>query len=188
MVHLTVIKNSYIGLHDHMIPMMLNTKGPRLRNRTIERINPIVWMAWHILRCEDMYFNTIMFDLPQVYHRDNWKEKLKIKTNQVGTGMTVEEVNVISRKIDLGALFGYNQEMKSTILALLDQPPIPIDSPLDNEPLLYQRLKDTDSFPEEMCRNRAKAYAPFDVSSGLVGIISHAYMHIGQYNAITKSI
>ena len=188
MKEMEIVKGSYQGIHDHMIPMMLKTVEPRLRHRVMDGINPIIWMAWHIMRTEDMFFNTVMFNRQQVFQSGNWRKKLKIDTNHVGTGMTTQEADRLSLKVDLEELVKYNHEMKKAVIRLLDNPPIPIDNPLDSEKELDERLKMSDSFPEGVRQNRAKAYAPNPVSSGVIGLISHAYMHIGQYFVVTKPL
>ena len=182
------IKQGYLGIHDHMIPSMMRTKEPHLRERIVNEINPIIWMVWHILRTEDMYMNTVMFDRVQVYHRENWQEKLEINTSHVGTGMTREQVDELCFQVNSDQLFAYNQTMKKEVLELTENPPIPFDSPLANAEIMKRRLQNSDSFPDSVLENRALAYSPFEVSSGLIGLISHAYMHIGQYFAVTKPL
>lgn len=188
MDQLNIIKNGYKGFHDNLIPMMLQTKDPMLRERVTPTINPIIWMAWHILRTEDMFLNTVIFDEKQVFHQESWKTLLNINTNYIGTGITTDEADQISIDLDLDQLHNYNQAVRKNSLKLIDSyPSLGIDQIAD-ENELDKRLKAVDSFPEGVRQNRAKAYAPTPISAGILGVLNHGYMHVGQYFSVTKPL
>lgn len=188
MDQLTIIKNGYVGFHDNLIPLMLQTEDPMLRQRVTPAINPIIWMAWHILRTEDMFLNTVIFDKKQVFEQADWKARLNIKTNYIGTGITPEEADLISISLDLDQLHNYNQAVRENSLKLIDSyPSLEIDQIAD-ESELNRRLMVVDAFPEGVRQSRAKAYAPTPISAGILGILNHGYMHLGQYFSITKPL
>lgn len=181
-----VIAEAYCTLHDYIIIQMLESGPGFLRKRKVKTINPIIWQAWHILRTEDMFLNTVMFDKPQVFHAENWKNRLGIETDEVGTGMKPTEVDSISNSLSLVGLMGYNQSMKKHALDLLAHFSSEDMDQLDDAMELDRRLQVVDAFPDGVREERALAYAPTRRSTGFLGVIQHGFMHFGQFSAVTK--
>ncbi len=182
------IKNNYLAIHNHFIPLMLSTEEPLLRERVVKEINPIIWMAWHIIRTEDMYLNTVVFDQPQVFHEFDWLTRLKAGTSNTGTGMSPKDADELSQRLDKKSLLDYNDEVGKRSMTLLERS-IDLDDDLfAGEEEIEHRLKVADVFPQGVMQERAKAYAQFPLASGITGIAMHGFMHIGQYQIITKPL
>jgi hypothetical protein len=77
----------------------------RLIPRSCE--HSIAWLIWHIARCEDITMNLLVADSPQVLHRDNWVERMKITTQDTGNAMDEEDVAEFSQAIDVDKLRAY---------------------------------------------------------------------------------
>lgn len=185
---LEILKSGYEGIHNHIIPLMLRTEEVKLRNRINKTINPIIWMSWHMLRTEDMFLSNVVFKLDQIFHVENWQNKLGITTANVGTGMGVEEADRLSAEVLLDPLLKYNQSVKQHSLNLLKQVNSLGSDELDPAQMIESRLRKAEAFPEGVLQERAGAYAPTPISTCLLGLINHSYMHFGQYLAIMKPL
>jgi hypothetical protein len=101
----------------------------QLRHRPTPQHNSIVWLLWHLARCEDVAVNTVIRGGAEVLDRDRWLPKLGITSRHLGTGATLAEVDVISQSVNLAALRAYRaavgretQAWASTLdFALLDR-------------------------------------------------------------------
>ena len=81
----------------------LSEEQVRLRPKGL---NSIAWLLWHMARCEDA-LNVIVESRPQVLDQNRWFDRLQVAHRDVGTGMTDDEVDVLSACVDLEALRGY---------------------------------------------------------------------------------
>ncbi len=185
---LDIIRSGYETVHDMIVPWMLKMDQARIRKRIVPAINPVVWMIWHVVRVEDMFLSTVVFKEDQEFHSENWQRRLNINTSNVGTGMTTEETDQLSLDVDLDALAAYNQAVKLHSLNLLERVPELQGNTLDSAKEIELRLKESMAFPDRVAEERARAYAPSPVSSCLLGVINHTYMHFGQYLSITKPL
>jgi hypothetical protein len=79
----------------------------QVRMRPVERVNSLAWLFWHMARTEDMAINTVVFGKPQVIESDGWLERLGLSRNDVGTGMTDDEVGDFTARVDLPAMRAY---------------------------------------------------------------------------------
>ena len=185
---LEVLKAGYENLHDRIIPVMLRTDKEKLRPRLIPTINPIIWMAWHMLRIEDMFLSDVIFRQKQIFHSDNWQRILQIETTHVGTGMEKTEADELAKQIDLEGLRSYNLAVKQHTNDLLDLVTSWPSEKLDAEEVIEARLRASGAFPDGVLEDRVKAYAPSPMSACLLGLLNHAYMHFGQYLSIMKPL
>ena len=69
--------------------------------------NSIAWLLWHVARGEDMGVNRVAYDGRQVFDDDDWQQRLRTGTRNVGTAMTSDEVAALSARVDLRALRDY---------------------------------------------------------------------------------
>jgi DinB superfamily len=69
--------------------------------------NSIAWLVWHIARCEDVAVNTVLRRTEEVLDRDSWLGQLGTNSRHIGTGASREEMEAISRHLDLDALRMY---------------------------------------------------------------------------------
>ena len=67
--------------------------------------NSVAWLVLHMARIEDVTFNLLVMERPQVF--EAWFEQLGTDRRAVGTGMSDEEVLELSRTIHLPALRAY---------------------------------------------------------------------------------
>ena len=72
-----------------------------------EGLNSIVWLLWHLARCEDVAMNTVLRGVPEVLDHDHWLPRLGVETRHIGTGATREEVIAFSQRVDVTALRAY---------------------------------------------------------------------------------
>jgi hypothetical protein len=70
-------------------------------------LNSVVWLVWHATRVEDAAVSRFVADRPQVLEAGDWRHRLGIERRDVGSGMTGEEVEALSARIDVPALRGY---------------------------------------------------------------------------------
>jgi len=73
--------------------------------------NSIVWHVWHITRIEDMTMNVLVNDTDQVLYAGDWPKQLQVDFVHSGNGMTDEEVEELSSRIDTDALLLYRWEV-----------------------------------------------------------------------------
>ena len=67
----------------------------------------IAWVLWHIARIEDVTMNMLVAGSPQLLHRDNWLDRVKVTASDTGNGMDEQGVADLSATIDLEALRAY---------------------------------------------------------------------------------
>jgi hypothetical protein len=79
----------------------------QMRLRPHPAVNTIVWLVWHMARCEDVPMNRFVAERPQVLEEGKWLERLNLSRQDIGTGMTDEEVNNFSDRVDVPALGVY---------------------------------------------------------------------------------
>ena len=70
-------------------------------------LNSVVWLVWHATRVEDAAVSRFVADRPQVIEEGDWRHRLGIERRDVGSGMTGDEVEALSARIDVPALRGY---------------------------------------------------------------------------------
>jgi hypothetical protein len=70
------------------------------------RLNSIVWLLWHMARCEDAAVNAVICDGDQVLDH-GWRRDLRVDRADIGTGMTAPEVAALSAAVDVDALLAY---------------------------------------------------------------------------------
>lgn len=70
-------------------------------------VNSIVWLLWHVARCEDGAINFFVAGQPQVLEREPWMDRLNVPLRHKGTAMTSDEVDALSARIDVAALRAY---------------------------------------------------------------------------------
>ncbi|MFC5703287.1 DinB family protein [Cohnella faecalis] len=69
--------------------------------------NSIVWHLWHIARIEDMTMNVLVNGSDQIFHTNNWFDKMKVNASHSGNEMETEEVAELSSTMDIEELLLY---------------------------------------------------------------------------------
>ena len=54
--------------------------------------NSIAFIVWHVVRVEDRWIQAFAQGIPDVWARDGWYEKLGLSENEIGFGLTVEQL------------------------------------------------------------------------------------------------
>jgi hypothetical protein len=67
----------------------------------------VAWNIWHIARIEDVAMNLLVAGSPQILHRDNWLERMKISVPHTGNAMDREEMDALSASISIVGLRDY---------------------------------------------------------------------------------
>ena len=78
----------------------------QLRLRPAAGQNSLVWLIWHMSRCEDITLNLAIADDAQVLD-DEWRRQLRVDRVDIGTGMSPTEVAELSERVDVDALRAY---------------------------------------------------------------------------------
>jgi len=70
-------------------------------------LNSVAWLVWHATRVEDAAVSRFVAAQPQVLEEGDWRRRLAVERRDVGSGMTGDEVEALSARIDVPALRGY---------------------------------------------------------------------------------
>jgi hypothetical protein len=70
-------------------------------------LNSVAWLVWHATRVEDAAASRFVSDQPQVLAEGDWRHRLGVDRRDVGSGMTGDDVQSLSARIDPTALRGY---------------------------------------------------------------------------------
>jgi hypothetical protein len=70
-------------------------------------MNSIVWLLWHVARCEDGGINFFVAERQQVLEREPWMDRMNVPLRHKGTAMTSDEVDELSARVDVAALRAY---------------------------------------------------------------------------------
>jgi hypothetical protein len=67
----------------------------------------IVWLIWHIARCEDITMNLLVAGSPQILNQDNWLGLMQTTVCDTGNAMDRDAVTKFSSAINIEALRTY---------------------------------------------------------------------------------
>ncbi|MFQ6088944.1 MAG: DinB family protein [Candidatus Methanofastidiosia archaeon] len=76
----------------------------RIPNKSI---NSIAWHLWHSARIEDITVSFLIANLPQVLETENYYKTLNIDFKDTGNSMNIEEMKILSTKINMEELRQY---------------------------------------------------------------------------------
>ena len=143
-------------------------------------VNTIVWLVWHMARCEDVPMNRFVAGRPQVLQEGNWVERLNLSRQDIGTGMTDEEVNNFSSRVDIAALGDYYRAVGERSRKIVSQlEPEDLDTVVDSsliKEVLYGEgvMGDSAGWIEQNYLGKPKAW--FFRNLGL----THSIFHLGE--------
>jgi hypothetical protein len=109
----------------------------QLRSSPQPGINSIIWLLWHMTRCEDVGVNRLVADRPQVLDGDGWMDYLGVSLRDIGTGMADEEVASFSSGVDVPALLAYRAAVGQRTLDVVGA----LDSRVLTQPLDRMHLR-----------------------------------------------
>ena len=155
-----------------------------MRQRPHTRVNSIVWNLWHLTRVEDVALNRFIADLPQVMEEGGWMQRMKIPFRHHGGGMTMDEVEELSRNIDVPALHGYSDTVQARTREIVDRLSMDdLDAVLEEDRLRRVMLD------EGVARNRdagmIENYLGWSKGKSLMNLgLTHPYQHVGEIGVI----
>lgn len=80
----------------------------QMRLRPHPHMNSIAWLLWHMARSEDMGINRLVANRPHVLEEEGWARRLHLSRQDMGTGMTDEEVSEFSARVDTAERRAYH--------------------------------------------------------------------------------
>jgi hypothetical protein len=161
---------------------------PQMRQRPYPNTNSIAWNLWHIARCEDAGLNRFVTDRSQVLDEGSWMERMNIPWRHHGSGMTLDEVEELSRRIDLTALQDYSASVQErTRLIVNSLQPHTLDAAMEEKYLSHLLLDEglAHSQPEGLVQNylgwtRGKCLLSFG--------LTHSYQHLGEMEVLASLV
>src|SRR5579885_1409065 len=93
--------------HEKFTEARFDDTDEHIRTSPHPAVNTIAWLFWHIARSEDLAVNRFVADRFQVLDDEEWMPRLGIYRRDIGLGMTDEEVDDLSRRVNLDALRAY---------------------------------------------------------------------------------
>lgn len=79
----------------------------KARRITTRSEHSIVWMIWHIARCEDATMALLVGGCPQVLAQEGWLERVSATIRDTGNSLDREAVERFSAQVDIPALRAY---------------------------------------------------------------------------------
>lgn len=143
--------------------------------------NSVVWLMWHMARTEDAIVNAVIRERDQILLTDGWTEKLGVESTLIGTGLGEEEVEDISKRIDVESVNEYwktvsdqtSEFLKTTDAESLERIP---EWRIEAAPPIIAGVENAAA---------ASFWAGRSVGFLFGGtIISHGYIHVGEMQSI----
>jgi hypothetical protein len=145
--------------------------------------NPIVWLIWHIARCEDAV-NLLAFGEEQVVDRDNWTSRMHCDRRDFGTGMTAEDVADFARTVDVQAVLDYHTAVGERTRERLKTITIEDLMSVDDD-RLDRLVEEGIVIGDGLWVHEARLYAGWTAAQFLTWLAgSHNYLHLGECQAV----
>ena len=155
-----------------------------MRQRPHPRVNSLAWNLWHIARVEDSALNRFVADRPQVLDDGAWMEKMALPLRHNGFEMAFEEVDQLNQQIDLQALRGYSEAIRSRTmeitagLMLVD-----LDKKLTRKRVELVLIEEGLASP--CAEGLVENYTGWTKAQCLMNLgLTHSYHHVGEMNVI----
>ena len=179
-IHTAAITGSNVSYQDNMLR---GTTHSDLRARPEGDFNSMIWLLWHLTRGEDIPVSIIIAERPQLFDEGKWGERMGITRRDLGTKMTSDEVDVLSKTIDIDAVLEYRAAVcRRTQEIVRSMADADFDAPITDA--MLQEACDQGGFgpgadfvPERWA-GRDKAFTLSHI------LIAHACMHFGQGDTI----
>jgi hypothetical protein len=108
----------YDEIHGGFVDQLFSGVDPDQLRRRPHGLNPVVWLVWHVARVQDAVVSRLVADEPQVWEQGGFRTALGVDRPDVGPGMTAEEVEALSRRIDVPALRAYQRAVADRTKAI----------------------------------------------------------------------
>ena len=118
------IEDAFNKEHEFLMDALSDLTPEEAAWRPGPEANPIVWILWHMLRVEDMWFQFFIQRNSEIWERDGWNEKFGLPTRDNGFGHTAEQVASFPA-LDIRELVSYGDAVRdrdSGIPARRDRP------------------------------------------------------------------
>jgi len=150
-----------------------------MRVRPHPGLNSLAWLFWHMTRAEDVGINLIIAQSPQVLDKDGWATRLSVPLRDIATGMTDQEVEEFSQRVNVVSLLAYRAAVGQQTQAIVrDLRPGVLDERIESD--LLQRLHDSGAYGSnaewvpQRWLGKPKGFTLMHT------VLAHTYFHIGQ--------
>lgn len=160
------------------------TAPEKFKERVNNHGNSIAWLMWHTARTEDFTVNAIIRQRPQIVE-DGWAAKLGVDELRIGTGFNDDEVEDLTKDLDVSALDEYWKTVADDTSLWLGS---------NTEDVLNERFEAEERFatvPQPFSPGQGAMVLWQGRSAGFLlstVVITHAYIHLGEMNAIRGQI
>ena len=157
-----------------------------MRRRPHSRLNSIAWNLWHLARGQDAGLNRFVADRPQVLDDGGWMARMNVPWRHHGGGMSLAEVDDLSRRVDLPALWGYSDAVRARtreIVSGLD--PDGLDTALDAERLRVILIDE--GLAHSHATELLESYARWTHGDCVLNLgLTHPFQHLGVMNVLAS--
>ncbi len=98
----------------------------KARRITTRSEHSIVWMIWHMARCEDATMTLLVGECPQVLEQGGWTDRVRSTIRDTGNSLDRAGVERFSMEVDIPSLRAYRtavgQQTRAIIAQLAAQP------------------------------------------------------------------
>lgn len=99
--------------------LLLGLSESNMRTVPEDEDHSIVWLLWHLTRCEDITMNLLIARSDQVLVGGGWQEKLSVPWRDTGNIMTRQEIEAFSKMVDILQLLEYRMSVGRTTQAII---------------------------------------------------------------------
>lgn len=155
-----------------------------MRQRAHPHLNSLAWIVWHMLRAEDAGVNRFVVDRPQIFDEGEWLPKLNLPWRHIGSGMTLAEVDLLSQRIDLGALRGYSEAVRQRTREIVMQIEMDsLDATITSERARVIVIDEGVGYPN--AEGLVENYTGWSKGRCLMNFgLTHLFEHIGEVSII----
>ena len=108
-VHASVVSNSEeFSFDDELWNDLTDEKARRITTRNE---HSIVWIIWHMARCEDATMSLLVGGCPQVLTQEGWLERVRATIRDTGNSLDRAGVECFSAEVDIPALRAYRSDV-----------------------------------------------------------------------------
>jgi len=81
--------------------------------------NSMGLILFHIIKSEDMFMQSVIREIPQIWESEKWYDKLNMVKDEAGSGYTEDQVNAFIVS-DINGLLAYYHDVRATTLEYLE--------------------------------------------------------------------
>jgi hypothetical protein len=147
-------------------------------------LNSVAWLVWHTARIEDVCVNRFVVDQRQVLDDGDWAARMGVPRRDIGVGMTSPEVDDLSARVDVPALWGYwdavGAQTTRALGGLLSEH---LDLPIDREHL--RRVVAEESILRPDMARVEDFFARWPCrGAGLAFVLTHNWGHLNDIDVV----